>query len=291
MITEDFHVHSSFSDGADPPEAVAEAAAAQGMTRLGFSDHGWAPYDTDCCIPRDRQAAYRACIRDLAERWRGRLELYCGVEQDFYAGPDAPTGEYDYVIGSVHYLRLGGAYFSVDWKPEFLLDAAERFFGGDRLAVAEEYFRTVAQVPEVTGCHIIGHFDLIAKLNRRYRLFDSSHPRYIAAWKAAAERLLASGLPFEINTGPGATVRSPTPRRRSSATWRSGGQALFYPATATTSACFALTLRHRSGPPGTGAAISSPSGQPDATFLNISRREMSAFLGGPSAARGLYWGC
>ena len=201
MITEDFHVHSSFSDGADPPEAVAEAAAAQGMTRLGFSDHGWAPYDTDCCIPRDRQAAYRACIRDLAERWRGRLELYCGVEQDFYAGPDAPTGEYDYVIGSVHYLRLGGAYFSVDWKPEFLLDAAERFFGGDRLAVAEEYFRTVAQVPEVTGCHIIGHFDLIAKLNRRYRLFDSSHPRYIAAWKAAAERLLASGLPFEINTG------------------------------------------------------------------------------------------
>ena len=32
-------------------------------------------------------------------------------------------------------------------------------------------------------------------------LFDEEHPRYVRAWQAAAEKLLASGLPFEINTG------------------------------------------------------------------------------------------
>ena len=32
-------------------------------------------------------------------------------------------------------------------------------------------------------------------------LFDTEDPRYIAAWKASADRLLKAGVPFEINTG------------------------------------------------------------------------------------------
>ena len=48
---------------------------------------------------------------------------------------------------------------------------------------------------------IIGHFDLIAKYNEGNNLFDETHPRYLAAAKAAIDRLLAAGKPFEINTG------------------------------------------------------------------------------------------
>ncbi len=198
MIPEDFHVHSDFSDGADSPAAVAEAALALGVRRLGFSDHGYAPYDTDCCIPADRQEEYCAAIAKLKADYAGQMEIFCGVERDFY-GPE-PVGDYDYVIGSVHYLRLGGDYFTVDWQIESLCAAAERL-GGDLLAVAEEYFRTVGQVAGRTGCDLIGHFDLVSKLNERYRLFDETDPRYVRAWQDAAERLLATGLPFEINTG------------------------------------------------------------------------------------------
>ncbi|MBQ0005173.1 MAG: hypothetical protein KBS68_04840, partial [Clostridiales bacterium] len=46
-----------------------------------------------------------------------------------------------------------------------------------------------------------GHFDLISKVNEKDHLFDEHHPRYVAAWQKAADKLLESGRPFEINTG------------------------------------------------------------------------------------------
>lgn len=213
MILEDFHVHSSFSDGAAPPEEVVRAALERGMKRLGFSDHGYAVYDSECCVPREKLKEHRETVAALKEKYRGQIEIFCGVEQDFYS--DAPTEDYDYVIGSVHYLYLGGRYYDIDYRVETLRELADTFFAGDLMAVAEEYFRTVGQVWEKTRCHIIGHLDLISKLNERYRLFDTAHPRYIAAWKAAADRLLPRNVPFEINTGAMSRGyrRSPYPAR------------------------------------------------------------------------------
>ena len=89
----------------------------------------------------------------------------------------------------------------MDEGNEILLDAARRYFEGDIYALIEEYYKTVAQVAEKTGATIIGHFDLISKFSETGKLFDDQNPRYIAAWQAAADRLLKAGIPFEINTG------------------------------------------------------------------------------------------
>ena len=78
----DLHMHTNFSDGADTPEAMAEAALAKGMTCLGVSDHGYAPYDTDCCMAEPDGKAYRAAITALKETYAGRLRILCGVEQE-----------------------------------------------------------------------------------------------------------------------------------------------------------------------------------------------------------------
>ena len=70
-------------------------------------------------------------------------------------------------------------------------------------------------LPEVTGCLIIGHFDLITKFNEKSPWFDENHPRYQAAVKSALDSIFkaypltdaakypgADGKPiFEINTG------------------------------------------------------------------------------------------
>ena len=48
-----------------------------------------------------------------------------------------------------------------------------------------------------TGADIIGHFDLLAKLGR----IDEDSPRYVDAAISALDVLLATGKPFEINTG------------------------------------------------------------------------------------------
>ena len=195
----DFHVHTTFSDGRSTPGEVVRAAIAMGMTALGFSDHSYTAFDERYCIPREKLPAYRAEIAGLKEKYAGQIEIFCGIEQDFYS--DTPTDGYDYVIGSVHYIRQGKAYIPVDEGNRILTDAARQYFGGEIYALAEEYYRTVAQVVQKTGCQIIGHFDLISKFNENGELFDDHDPRYVAAWRSAADQLLETGIPFEINTG------------------------------------------------------------------------------------------
>ena len=198
MIACDFHVHTDYSDGKHTIDEVAAAAYARGMTAIGFSDHGYAACDVDCCMPRERIADYRRDCERLKREYAGRMDVYCGIEQDFCS--DEPADGYDYVIGSVHYLHVEGEYLNVDWKRE-TMDRAAFLLGGDMLSVAEEYYRMAALVVERTHCQLIGHFDLVTKLNERERLFDVNHPRYVAAWQKAADALLKTGVPFEINTG------------------------------------------------------------------------------------------
>lgn len=199
MLKYDFHVHTSFSDGDDPPEAVVRAALDAGLGVLGFSDHSYTPFDESCCVPAARLAEYRAEIAGLKARYRGRLRIFCGLEQDYDSAP--PDGAYDYLIGSVHYLEAGGEYFPVDLSAAHLMQAAERGFGGDVYAMTEAYFRKVADVVRKTHADVIGHFDLIGKFIEQTPLFDPQHPRYRAAWQAAADALLATGALFELNTG------------------------------------------------------------------------------------------
>ena len=197
MIRTDLHVHSTWSDGKNTLSEIAEEALARGIRALGFSDHVYAPYDAACCMKPGARAAYQREVARLREHYRGKMDIRCGVEQDLFSGE--PTDGYDYVIGAVHYLKIGEEYLSVDWKPEFLLRAADLL--GDIYAAAELYYDEVGQVAAIPGCSVIAHFDLFRKLNRDGSLFDQAHPRYRAAWQRAADRLLKSGLPFEINTG------------------------------------------------------------------------------------------
>ena len=195
----DLHTHTIYCDGAASPGEMAAAALEKGLDCLGFSGHSHTWFDESYCMSPAGTAAYVREIRALQRKYAGKMRILCGTEQDIWS--DAPTEGYDYVIGSVHYLKLGDEYRPVDESPEISRETAERYFGGDWYAMAEAYFDTVSHVVERTGCGIIGHFDLIAKFNQKHPAFDETHPRYAAAWRQAADVLLKTGRPFEINTG------------------------------------------------------------------------------------------
>ena len=199
MTRGDFHVHTRFCDGQASPEEMVRAALEKGMPAVGFSGHSRTAFDPGWCMSAPGTRAYRREIARLKEAYAGRIAVACGVAQDLYS--NAPTAGYDYVIGSVHYLRVGNAYLPVDESAAHQRDAAGRFFGGDVLAFAEEYYRQLATVFKATGCGVVGHFDIVAKFNEGGALFDEDDPRYVRAWRAAADALVPSGALFEINTG------------------------------------------------------------------------------------------
>lgn len=195
----DLHTHTTFSDGKATPEEMIATAIRKGMSKLGISDHSYTFFDETYCIKKDQIEKYRHCISALKEKYQEKIRVLLGVEQDYYS--EEPTDNYDYVIGSVHYLKTDCGYIPVDENPEILIEAAKRHYNGDMYSLVNDYYETVSRVVEVTKANIIGHFDLIKKFNREGCLFDESDPRYTTAVKKALDRLLTYDVPFEINTG------------------------------------------------------------------------------------------
>ena len=199
MIRADYHMHTTYSDGQNTPEEMVISAIRLGLDEVGISDHSWTSFDTSYCLQKTAREAYRSEIDALKAKYADQIKVLCGIEQDYYA--DLPAGSYDYAIGSVHYLLLDGEYVPVDECPETIRAAADKYFGGDIMCFCEKYYATVSDVINKTGADIIGHFDLISKFNEDKTLFDPENPRYVKAWQAAADSLIESGKPFEINTG------------------------------------------------------------------------------------------
>ena len=199
MILSDFHVHTTYCDGNDSPEDIIHEAVRLGMKKLGFSGHSYTPFDEAPCMSPEDTQRYISEIHRLREKYSGQIEILCGTECDYYS--NIKPEDYDYIIGSVHYIDCSGICRHVDNTPEMLQQAIDEDFGGDPYAMAEHYYSLVSDVVNRTHANIIGHFDLITKLNANNRFFDEEHPRYIAAVNSALDSLLKTGVPFEINTG------------------------------------------------------------------------------------------
>lgn len=195
----DLHTHTSFCDGKNSPEEMVLAAIRKGMKCLGICAHSYVPFDPEYCMPPEKYEVFRSEIRRLKEKYGGQIRLLCGIEQDIYS--PLSTKGFDYVIGSVHYLKTGNHYIPVDSSPQLLRDGCTQYFSGDYQAMAELYYRSLAQVVKITGCDIIAHFDLLTKFNETDPLFDESDPGYIRAYREAADQLIPYEKPFELNTG------------------------------------------------------------------------------------------
>lgn len=196
MILSDLHIHSSFSDGADSPEDIVLAGIEKNMEIIGFSDHSYTSFDGSYCMKKENITAYKSEILRLKEKYKDKIKILCGIEQDFYSTES--TDGYDYIIGSVHYIKADNDYIPIDDSAETLINAADAYYGGDIYRLCEVYFDTVSKI---RNADIIAHFDLVTKFNEPSPLFDEKNARYVAAYKKALDALLPLNIPFEINMG------------------------------------------------------------------------------------------
>lgn len=194
------HTHSKYCDGKNTLDEMAVTAWRSGMKTLGFSGHSNTPCDLEYCMTQSRTALYKAQIAKLKEQYKDKLDILCGLEWDLFSDDD-PAG-YDYWIGSTHYVcgPKTGKYYEIDWREADLAACIEDDFDGDGLAVVEAYFANVAKVAEKKPT-ILGHFDLIKKINGEGKFFDENAPRYHAAASAALMTAARNRCVLEVNTG------------------------------------------------------------------------------------------
>lgn len=163
----DSHLHTPLCGHATGhPREYAQAALQAGLTGITFTDHIPMPawYDAAWRMRRDQLAQYVDMVRGVQAEFAGQLDIGLGLEADFHPGTERYVEEvlaehdWDYVIGSVHYLGAWG--FD---NPEFVEEYGRRDLG----QLYRHYYALVEGAVRCGLFDAIGHLDLPKKFGHR----------------------------------------------------------------------------------------------------------------------------
>ncbi|MBR3893788.1 MAG: hypothetical protein IKJ35_01425 [Clostridia bacterium] len=182
----------------DLPEQLVLRAIAQGMTCIGFSAHSRISFLPERGMSIEEEQGYRAEIARLRRLYGDRIHIFFGVNQDYCA--DLPPLGYDFVVGSVDYIRSGDAYCAASESLRLLHGMIDRHFASDAFAFLRAYFEAFANLPEKTACDIVAVPDAALRWNGEDSLFDGRNVRYRKCVLDALDALLEKNVIFEIDT-------------------------------------------------------------------------------------------
>ncbi len=163
----DYHMHTPLCGHAvGEPEEYAAQAIALGLKEIGFSDH--APLvshdDPTITMNTDQLPLYLKMIEEIKRKNESQLKVKIALEADFLPGFENKTRailtayDYDYVIGSVHFIRQ----WAFD-NPE----ERDRWNEQDVNKVYHAYFDLLRKSAQSKLFDIMGHVDLVKKFGHR----------------------------------------------------------------------------------------------------------------------------
>lgn len=200
IYNQNLHTHTRYCDGANTIEEIILKAIELEFGSIGFSGHCYMYFKPkSCAMNQENTLKYKKEVFELKKKYQGIIEVYCGLEFERYA--DVDVLDYDYVIGSAHYLLEQGEYLGVDSSLEQTKNIIEKYFHGDGLRFARAYYETLAELPKCVKMNIVGHFDLITKFFEKEELFDTDSAKYQGYALDALHSVAKACQVFEVNTG------------------------------------------------------------------------------------------
>jgi histidinol-phosphatase (PHP family) len=166
-IISDYHMHTPLCGHAvGQPKEYVEQAIKVGLEEIGFSDH--APLvsheDPRITMSLKQLPQYHKMIEEVQAKFKSSLRIKMAIEADFIPGFEKETKkilsgyDYDYVIGSVHFIKNWG-FDDPDTR-----DTWDQI---DVNRVYHDYFDLLRQSAKSGLFDIMGHVDLVKKFGHR----------------------------------------------------------------------------------------------------------------------------
>lgn len=189
----DYHLHTRLCKHATgTPEDYARRAVEAGIEEIGISDHCPMPtwYDPGNRMEIGQYPEYVGMVRRCRKEFP-KLTVKMGIEADFHPDTEAfvykiaNEYEFDYVIGSVHYLGT----WNFD-NPDLVAQYESR----DTYELYSQYYDRIEKMAKTRRFDIVGHPDLIKKFGHR------PARDYEALERKALEAVARVGMSLEVNT-------------------------------------------------------------------------------------------
>ncbi len=162
----DYHTHTwRCRHARGTVDDYVRSAIDLGLDEVGISDHypmdilGFPP-GVICSMPARELHSYVREVREAARRYHSQIAVRLGVEVDYMPGAEellsslVENGDWDYTIGSVHFLG----------DTDITHSDNSSFFCARPLAdIYAEYFATVRAMVRSGIFHVLGHADAVKK--------------------------------------------------------------------------------------------------------------------------------
>jgi histidinol-phosphatase (PHP family) len=189
----DYHTHTPLCRHASgKPVEYVQAAIERGLPEIGFADHN--PMDTpfdDWRMMIDELPSYISQVEQVREEFP-QIQVQIGLECDYIVGMErwietlAARHDWDYLIGSVHYIAPGWDVDNPKWIGRFTEMPVEEIWA--------LYWKCYEQSIRSRLFDFMAHPDLVKKFG--FKPAGDLRRFYEPVIIALAE----TGTPFEINT-------------------------------------------------------------------------------------------
>ncbi|MDC7223190.1 MAG: histidinol-phosphatase, partial [Spirochaetales bacterium] len=175
---------------------------------LGFSSHS--PWPDSVCGIKERQVPkYVKEIQGLKDQYRDKLEIYLGLEIEYFPGFSSAADEYydtiplEYRISSLHslYDQNEKRWYAIDGPLDEFKHILNDMCGGVMENFGRQYYGHLRDMIDLGRFNILGHMDLIKKHNRGDVWFSEESSWYREEVLATLDKLKGTDIILEVNTG------------------------------------------------------------------------------------------
>jgi histidinol-phosphatase (PHP family) len=204
-VLTDYHVHLRLDDDFTPPregpftaanaERYREAAAERGIEELGVAEHVYRfAQALDVWTHPFWQRYAHDDIDDYCAFVREETDLKLGIEADFLPGREdrmaslLEASDWDYVVGSIHFLRDRALDVRGDW---------DIWRGADPDRVWARYFESLGEAARTGMFDILAHPDLVKVWGADAPVPEGDLRRF---YDRAMEGIAESDVAIEVST-------------------------------------------------------------------------------------------
>jgi histidinol-phosphatase (PHP family) len=216
MIRSNYHVHSDYCDGNNTLEEMVQAGIDAGLESMGLSSHMPLPFPNNWTMQIENIEKYLSEIIRLKEKYKRDIEIYTGLEVDYFIDRMDISGDakkilpqLDYVIMSIHTIgsTIGEKVSYIDDSQKDFELGIKKYYDHDPRLFIETYYNGIAKMVNDQKPTLLGHFDLIKKYNHNNFFFDDTEKWYRESVRKCLDRIADTKTIVEVNTG--ANMRVP----------------------------------------------------------------------------------